>query len=289
MPLLSLPASAHPLTPSALSAIRHSILPVSFPFSLQSFIFISRVHYSVLLPATPAPPAAGVATPLEIMHTLVLSQEAAIAHMLIELCVPSGPDALTSSVLREGDSMDDPSDAITPEVCVLACRFLHAMFVADPALVHTVHAQGYAPAALPILVRGVPSLHVVLGLLPELLQAADPTQQAFAVRAAGALAGVYPVPAALAAARACFGRLHAACFLDASSRDEFFSTALPAVPQLCAAFPLLAAPAADVLAKARHVEAARVAVTRSPGPLVALLDAVFERVAHIVAARGVNI
>lgn len=212
---------------------------------------MSRVHYAGLLPPAGHP---RLPAQLELMHTVVQTQEAAIVHALIELCVPP----------------------LVPEVAASACRFIHCMFVADPALVRLVHVQGYTPAALPALVAGVPSMHVCLDLLQDLLAAATPQQQAFAVLLAGALARAYPVPAALVAARACVGRLHAACYLDPESRDTLLTLALPALPQLCAAFPPLAAAGAALLGRLRAGELARAAVQRGgPTGLLAVVDTVF--------------
>ena len=49
------------------------------------------------------------------------------------------------------------------------CSYLHQTFIAEPSLVKLVHFQGYPPELLPMMASGVPSMHICLDFIPELL------------------------------------------------------------------------------------------------------------------------
>ena len=266
------------------------------PFSLQDYIYVSRVYLSQNAPLTntanatassitaggsngnsntsTAAAARDAAERVALMHSVIQAQEAAIVQLLIELLLP-------------GASVAEVRDQV--------CRLIHRMFVADVSLLRLVHTQGYNPVALPVLVGGVPSMHVCLDFVLSLLDSTDLDIQAFAVRLLGALAGPYPLPKTLTAARAALGRLHASAYLDTPERDRFLSLALPALPLLCVAFPLLAGPATELLVKLRSGEAGREA-TGLPwcGAEVSssqsLLDAVFhELVERAIIPHSLNV
>jgi len=55
------------------------------------------------------------------------------------------------------------------EVRSVICSYLHQVFISDPGLVKLVHFQGYSRDLLPITVQGIPSMHICLDFIPELL------------------------------------------------------------------------------------------------------------------------
>ena len=61
------------------------------------------------------------------------------------------------------------------EVQCLVCSYLHQTFIAEPSMVKLVHFQGYPLQLLPMMVSGVPSMHICLDFIPELL--AQPEMQ----------------------------------------------------------------------------------------------------------------
>ena len=61
------------------------------------------------------------------------------------------------------------------EVHCLVCSYLHQTFIAEPSMVKLVHFQGYPLQLLPMMVSGVPSMHICLDFIPELL--AQPEMQ----------------------------------------------------------------------------------------------------------------
>ena len=61
--------------------------------------------------------------------------------------------------------------------------------------------QGYPLEALPIMVKGVPSMHICLDFAPELLRQADLDKQAFAVDLISHLSVQYALPKSYSTAR----------------------------------------------------------------------------------------
>ena len=47
--------------------------------------------------------------------------------------------------------------------------FILQVFIAEPSMVKLVHFQGYPIQLLPMMVSGVPSMHIALDFLSELL------------------------------------------------------------------------------------------------------------------------
>lgn len=59
------------------------------------------------------------------------------------------------------------------EVQGLICNHIHQCFIADPNIAKLVHFEGYHREVLPLVVAGVPSMHICADFIPELL---DPNQ-----------------------------------------------------------------------------------------------------------------
>ena len=73
---------------------------------------------------------------------------------------------------------DDAGLLSTMRECrTLVCSQLHQMFIADPQLVHLVHYQGYPAPLLPMTVSLIPSMHICLDFIPELLAQAHLEKQ----------------------------------------------------------------------------------------------------------------
>lgn len=73
---------------------------------------------------------------------------------------------------------DDEGLLSTMRECrTLVCSQLHQMFIADPQLVHLVHYQGYPAPLLPMTVSLIPSMHICLDFIPELLAQAHLEKQ----------------------------------------------------------------------------------------------------------------
>lgn len=63
------------------------------------------------------------------------------------------------------------------EIQCLVCSYLHQTFIAEPSLVKLVHFQGYPAELLPMMVSGVPSVHICLDFIPELLSQSQAEKQ----------------------------------------------------------------------------------------------------------------
>lgn len=57
-----------------------------------------------------------------------------------------------------------------------------------------VHLQGYPEELLPVTVYAIPSIHIALEFLPELLNQAQVERQVFAIKLAGHLIEKYTLP-----------------------------------------------------------------------------------------------
>jgi integrator complex subunit 2 len=62
------------------------------------------------------------------------------------------------------------------------------VFIDKPEIARVVHFQGYDPELIPVLVLGVPSMHVCGNFIAELLEHASADKQVFAVQLLGPLA-----------------------------------------------------------------------------------------------------
>lgn len=54
-------------------------------------------------------------------------------------------------------------------ICKLGCAAIHQLFIANPFVAKVLHFQGYDPKLLPMVAAQVPSMHVCLDFIPELL------------------------------------------------------------------------------------------------------------------------
>lgn len=206
---------------------------------------------------------AATAAPDEGLALLPLVQDSALVQALLELLLPAhrALPPFASARARRG-------------VQARVCAFVHALFLADPLLIRAVHTQGYDARLVRVLVRRVPSLHVCLDWLPELLAPpAGAARQLFAVRLAAALVARHRTPRSLAVAEHVLARLRAYATAPTPDASRFLAAALPALAPLCTAFPALAPPAAALVA------ALRALVARDPDAADAALADTLVRVA----------
>uniref|UniRef100_A0A8C1DTE3 Integrator complex subunit 2 n=1 Tax=Cyprinus carpio carpio TaxID=630221 RepID=A0A8C1DTE3_CYPCA len=168
----------------------------------------------------------------ELKNALLAAQDSAAVQILLEVCLPSpqeelqlegggGPDSLLRSVQSapgiptrkqvgdagagrgaqrereaEGGLLSD-----LREVQCLICCLLHQMFIADPNIAKLVHFQGYPQALLPLTVPGIPSMHICLDFIPELLAQPQLEKQIFAIQLLSHLCTQYALPKSLSVAR----------------------------------------------------------------------------------------
>lgn len=49
------------------------------------------------------------------------------------------------------------------------CLMIHDIFMDNPLMAKLVHFQGYHHTLIPVTVEGIPSMHICLDFIPELL------------------------------------------------------------------------------------------------------------------------
>ncbi|XP_021962074.1 integrator complex subunit 2 isoform X2 [Folsomia candida] len=177
----------------------------------------------------------------ELKVALVAVQESAAVQILLEACLPN-----------EGDKAEGIScDLTLKEIQSLICSFLHQMFIADPTLAKLVHFQGYPLELLPVTVRGIPSMHICLDFIPELLSQPEMEKQVFAAQLISYLSMQYALPKSFSIARIAVTTMNGmASGLMSEERAEFFIPALSALERLCVTFPPLVD---DIVALLMHL------------------------------------
>jgi len=173
----------------------------------------------------------------EELAAIVLTQDSAAIQLLLELCLePASPP----SAWQGGGG-----HAALEETRLLICEFVHELFIEHPLLIKLVHFQGYEPSLLAMCAQGIPSMHLCLDFLPELLQQPQPRQCAFGVLLAGVLISQYPLPTSLPVAHQVLGILSS--IKENSPLEPYVAELLPSLEAICCAFPVLTPDAVHTL------------------------------------------
>ena len=120
----------------------------------------------------------------ELKIALIAAQESAAIQILLESCLPHGVEAT-----------DLEAPGPLKEVQVMVCTHLHQVFISDPNLTKLVHFQTYASRLLPLTVAGIPSMHICLDFIPELLGQPHLAKQIFAIELCSYLSLQVNIPA----------------------------------------------------------------------------------------------
>nr|KAJ3419953.1 Integrator complex subunit 2 [Polyrhizophydium stewartii] len=143
-------------------------------------IFLHLLSMSSLIFATKIKMAKSITEPQK--ASALLAQDSAIVQSLLEHCI------------------DKPSDDVSSKQL---CLHIHEIFVNNVASLRLIHFQGYDPRLVPLVVEQIPSMHVVIDMIPELL--ADPklTRErfVFTVVLTAHLAAKYPLQKSLTVAQ----------------------------------------------------------------------------------------
>lgn len=226
---------------------------------LNACLAASRVHFLTLVksnpsvPSTPSIPShsdnASTGSPFvtdtekeDLCIALVSAQVSASVQILIEVCSTTADEWKISSdnFLAGGKFPNNLLLSSWREVHCLVCCFLHQMFIADPSVAKLVHFQGYPKELIPVLVSGVPSMHICLDFIPEMLQIQNVAKQLFATQLASHLSTHYPLPKSLSIARLSVNVLSTLItVLPAHQHCEFFSVVLSSLRRFALAFPPL--------------------------------------------------
>uniref|UniRef100_A0A8B9HR54 Integrator complex subunit 2 n=1 Tax=Astyanax mexicanus TaxID=7994 RepID=A0A8B9HR54_ASTMX len=230
----------------------------------------------------------------ELKNALLAAQDSAAVQILLEVCLPSFQEeqqlsAGGSDCLLKSDSQKPEAGSFGArgerqaeggllsdlrEVQCLICCLLHQMFIADPNIAKLVHFQGYPQGLLPLTVAGIPSMHICLDFIPELLAQPQLEKQIFAIQLLSHLCTQYALPKSLSVARLAISMM--GTLLTVLTRDKrflFFMPTLPCLVSFCRAFPPLYDDVASLLVQVGQVCAADVATkARDIDPFITRLQ-----------------
>lgn len=165
----------------------------------------------------------------ELRTTLVASEESASVQILLEACVET-----------EEDKRMAGREWALREVRGIICSYIHHVFISEPSLARLVHFQGYPRELLPMTVRGIPSMHICMDFVPELLGMPEMDKQIFAIDLTSYLSLQYALPKSLSVAKLCINTLSTLFgILTNDTRVEMFEAILPCIVRFAEAFPPL--------------------------------------------------
>ncbi|KAK2562342.1 Integrator complex subunit 2 [Acropora cervicornis] len=212
---------------------------------------VFRALLSQYLKSHPAPKTEGAAVEQEreeLRAALVTAQESAAMQILLEVCVPTAQDKE-----RPGCS----GSAVVRDIQCRVCSQLHQMFIAVPEIAKLVHFQGYPIELLPVTVAGIPSMHICLDFICELVN-----QPQLEKQLASYLCLQFPLPKAMGVARYILSRLSSLlATLPFSKRAAFFTPTLPTLVRFCRAFPPLCDEATGFLLELGRVASSHAAAS----------------------------
>lgn len=165
----------------------------------------------------------------ELKMALVASQESVAVQILLETCME----------VPEKDH-GSGKDYSLREIRGIVCSYIHQVFIAEPSLAKLVHFQAYPRELLSMTVRGIPSMHICLDFIPELLSMPEMDKQIFAIDLSSHLSLQYAFPKSLSVAKLCLNTLTTLLgILSSDTRIEMFRAVLPCIVRFAEAFPPL--------------------------------------------------
>lgn len=134
---------------------------------LQSFLIASRTYFTHHLLEIPNRNLEEDKDPREELRiALIQTQESCSIQILLEICLGK-PEIVNNEQLNSR----------LKEVQKLICTHLHQVFILDPTLAKLIHFQGYDSDLLELVVSKIPSMHICLDFIPELLNQPDINKQ----------------------------------------------------------------------------------------------------------------
>ncbi|XP_059612357.1 integrator complex subunit 2 [Phlebotomus argentipes] len=165
----------------------------------------------------------------ELKMALVYSQETVAVQILLEACLETENDRNLPGRLWA-----------LREVRGIICSHIHQVFISEITLAKLVMFQGFHRDLLSVVVKGIPSMHVCLHYIPELLNMPEMEKQIFAIDLASHLSIQYSLPKSLSIAKLCINTLSTLLgILSGDSRIEMFRAILPCIVRFAEAFPPL--------------------------------------------------
>uniref|UniRef100_H3B054 Integrator complex subunit 2 n=1 Tax=Latimeria chalumnae TaxID=7897 RepID=H3B054_LATCH len=203
-----------------------------------------------------------------------LFQDSAAVQILLEVCLPTEQEKNIQSSGARPEQEEDSLRGNLQEVQCLICCLLHQMFIADPNIAKLVHFQGYPYELLLLTVAGIPSMHICLDFIPELLAQPELEKQVFAIQLLSHLCIQYVLPKSLSVARLAINVMGTMLtVLTQAKRFAFFMPTLPCLVSFCQAFPPLYDDVMSLLIQVGQVCASDVATkTRDIDPIITRLQ-----------------
>lgn len=133
---------------------------------LQSFLIASRTYFAHHLLELPSKNLDEDKDREELRIALIQTQESCAIQILLEACLEK-PEIVN----------DEKLNRKLKEVQKLICTHLHQVFISDPTLAKLIHFQGYDSSLLNLVVSKIPSMHICLDFIPELLGQPDINKQ----------------------------------------------------------------------------------------------------------------
>lgn len=164
---------------------------------------------------------------------------------------------------------DGAGALILQEVRSIVSSYIHQAFLKDTTLAKLVHFQGYPGELLGPVVRGVPSMHIAIGLnwIPELLQLPDLEKQLFAIELTSHLALQNAMPSTLSISRLGINTLATLLsVLSKSKRLKIIKESLPSLVAIGRAFPALTDDLLHLMVMYGRVAAAQSGLLSAPAP-----------------------
>ncbi|XP_014808777.1 PREDICTED: integrator complex subunit 2 isoform X2 [Calidris pugnax] len=239
-------------------------------------------------------PEAPEVTREELKNALLAAQDSAAVQILLEICLPTEEEKAQSSNMHsllksvhnspspKSPELEEEEDSLLcnlREVQCLICCLLHQMYIADPNIVKLVHFQGYPCELLALTVAGIPSMHICLDFIPELIAQPELEKQIFAIQLLSFLCIQYALPKSLSVARLAINVMGTLLtVLTQSKRYAFFMPTLPCLVSFCQAFPPLYDDIMSLLIQIGQVCASDVATqTRDFDPIITRLQQLKEK------------
>lgn len=173
----------------------------------------------------------------ELKTALIASQESAAVHILLEVLADmhaNGFDRVSSLELRETQG--------------IICSFIHQSFISEPSLAKLVHFQTYPREVIPMMVKGVPSMHICIDFLHEFLSMPEMDKQIFTIDLTSHLVLKYAIPKSLSVSKFCINTIQSALsLLSTEAKCKYLRNILPSLIRFAEAFPILTDDCVNIL------------------------------------------
>lgn len=203
----------------------------------------------------------------ELKTSLILAQTSAAIQILLESCMPTDYEQEALTKRESGCDLEEDEkillDRFDASVNII-CEHLHQVFIADTNLAKLVHFQTYPSELLSTTSDKIPSMHICLDFIPELLSQPDLSKQIFVIELTSHLCEKYAITKSLNVCKLCFNVAFTLLqVLPSERRALFFIPVLPALIRICNVFPILREDADIILNQLNQITLAHMASTPS--------------------------